>query len=136
VRFIRLDAIAFGPLEQCSFAVDADIVLVYGPNEAGKSSFRAAIETILYGFKPADRNEHPLAKWDPENPQKLELQCELKLDGTGDLRGVERILLQTGKSRIAVGGTDFSGPRRGNIRWNSGSWPRSTRRCKKTSTTC
>jgi len=114
VRFIRLDAIAFGPLEQCSFAVDADIVLVCGPNEAGKSSFRAAIETILYGFKPADRNDHPLAKWDPENPQKLELQCELRLDDTGDLRGIERILLQTGKSRIAVGGTDFSGPRRGN----------------------
>jgi len=114
VRFIRLDAIAFGPLEQRSFAVDADIVLVHGPNEAGKSSFRAAIETILYGFKPADRNDHPLAKWDPENPQKLELQCELRLDDTGDLRSVERILLQSGKSRIAVGGADFSGPRRGN----------------------
>jgi len=114
VRFIRLDAIAFGPLEQCSFAVDTDIVLVCGPNEAGKSSIRAAIETILYGFKPADRNDHPLAKWDPENPQRLELQCELRLDDTGDLRGVERVLLQTGKSRIAVGGTEFSGPRRGN----------------------
>jgi len=114
VRFISLDAIAFGPLEQCSFAVDADIVLVYGPNEAGKSSFRAAIETILYGFKPADRNEHPLARWDPENPQKLELRCKLRLDDTGDLRSVERILLQTGKSRIAVGEADFSGTRRGN----------------------
>ncbi len=114
MRFIRLDAIAFGPLEQRSFAVDDDIVLVCGPNEAGKSSFRAAIETILYGFKPADRDEHPLARWDPENPQRLELQCELRLDDTGDLRGIERILLRTGKSRIAVGGTDFSGPRRGN----------------------
>jgi len=62
VRFIRLQTIAFGPLEQREFAVDSDIVLVHGPNEAGKSSFRAAIETLLYGFKPADRNDHPLAK--------------------------------------------------------------------------
>jgi len=113
VRFIRLHTIAFGPLEQRAFAVDSDIVLVHGPNEAGKSSFRAAIETVLYGFKPADRNDHPLAKWDPENPQKLELQCELRLDN-GDLLGVERILLQSGKSRLSSGGVDFSGARRGN----------------------
>jgi uncharacterized protein YhaN len=113
VRLIRLEAIAFGPLEQRSFAVDADVVLVHGPNEAGKSSFRAAIETLLYGFKPADRNEHPLARWDPENPQRLELRCELRLD-TGDLHRVERVLLQTGKLRLAAGGADFSGARRGN----------------------
>ena len=115
MRFIRLQTIAFGPLEQRAFAVDSDIVLVHGPNEAGKSSFRAAIETVLYGFKPADPNDHPLAKWDPENPQKLELRCELRLDN-GDLHGVERILLQSGKSRLSAGGMDFSGARRGNSR--------------------
>ena len=113
MRFIRLQTVAFGPLEQRAFAVDSDIVLVHGPNEAGKSSFRAAIETLLYGFKPADRNDHPLARWDPENPQKLELRCELRLDN-GDLHGVERILLQSGKSRLCAGGMDFSGARRGN----------------------
>ncbi len=113
MRFIRLETVAFGPLIGRTFAVDSDIVLVHGPNEAGKSSFRAAIETILYGFKPADRDDHPLAKWDPENPQKLELRCELRLDN-GDIQGVERILLQSGKSRLSAGGMDFSGARRGN----------------------
>ena len=113
MRLIGLQTVAFGPLKECTFAVDSDIVLVHGLNEAGKSSFRAAIETVLYGFKPADRNDHPLAKWDPENPQKLELRCELRLDN-GDLHGVERILLQSGKSRLSAGGMDFSGARRGN----------------------
>ena len=113
MRFIRLEAVAFGPLERRTFAVDSDIVLVHGPNEAGKSSFRAAIETILYGFKPANRDEHPLAQWDPDNPQTLQLACELRLD-TGELHAVERVLQKTGKLRLAKGGSGFSGKSRGN----------------------
>ena len=91
MRFIRLQTVAFGPLEGRAFSVDSDIILVHGPNEAGKSSFRAAIETVLYGFKPADRDVHPLAQWDPDNPQTLQLTCELRLD-TGELLAVERVL--------------------------------------------
>jgi uncharacterized protein YhaN len=113
VRFVRLQTIAFGPLEQRAFPVDSDIVLVHGPNEAGKSSFRAAIETVLYGFKPADRDLHPLAQWNPNEPQTLQLECELRLD-TGDLLFVERVLQSSGGLRIATDGADFSGPRRGN----------------------
>ena len=54
MRFIRLQAVAFGPLEARSFAVDSDIILVHGPNEAGKSSVRAAIDTVLYGGANVD----------------------------------------------------------------------------------
>ena len=113
MRFIRLEVVAFGPLERRTFAVDSDIVLVYGENEAGKSSFRAAIETTLYGFKPADRELHPLAQWDPDNPQTLQLVCELRLD-TGELHGVERVLQKAGRLRLAKGGSGFSGKNRGN----------------------
>jgi uncharacterized protein YhaN len=113
VRFIRLETVAFGPLMDRTFAVDSDVVLVHGPNEAGKSSFRAAIETILYGFKPADRDLHPLAQWNPDDPQTLQLVCELRLD-TGELLCVERVLQSSGGLRIANEGADFSGPRRGN----------------------
>ena len=113
MRFIRLQAVAFGPLIERTFSVDSDIILVYGPNEAGKSSFRAAIETILYGFKPADRDVHPLAQWDPGNPQTLQLESELRLD-SGELLRVERVLQSSGGLRTASEGAGFSGPRRGN----------------------
>lgn len=113
MRFVHLHAIAFGPLQERELGLDSDIVLVAGPNEAGKSSFRAALETILYGFKPALRDQHPLAQWNPEQPQSLQLEAELRLD-TGEIHGVERVLLQTGKSRLATGSAAFRGPRQGN----------------------
>jgi uncharacterized protein YhaN len=113
VRFTRLQTVAFGPLEERVYSVDSDIILVYGPNEAGKSSFRMAMETILYGFKPADRDLHPLAQWDPSNPQTLHLESELRLD-TGELLCVERVLQSSGRLRIADEGAVFSGPRSGN----------------------
>ena len=113
MRFLRLETQAFGPLAQRTFAVDSDFVLVHGPNEAGKSSFRAAIETLLYGFKPADRDLHPLAQWDPDNPQTLQLACALRLD-SGEQLDVERVLQRTGKLRISKDGEGFSGKSRGN----------------------
>jgi hypothetical protein len=114
MRFECLDAACFGPLRDRQFELDSDIVLVYGPNEAGKSSFRAALETILFGFKPADRDAHPLAQWDPDAVEKLHLEAQLRLD-TDEIQSVERVLLQTGKSRFASGRAPFSGARRGNV---------------------
>ncbi len=113
MRFLRLQTVVFGPLEARTFSVDSDIILVHGPNEGGKSSVRAAIETILYGFRPADRDLHPLAQWDPGNPQTLHLESELRLD-TGEFLGVERVLQSSGGLRTASEGADFSGARRGN----------------------
>jgi uncharacterized protein YhaN len=113
VRFLRLQAVVFGPLEQREFGVDSDIVLVHGRNEAGKSSFRAAIETILYGFKPADRELHPLAQWNPGAPQTLHVECELRLD-TGERLGVQRVLQSSARLCLADEGSDFLGPRRSN----------------------
>ena len=108
MRFECLDAANFGPLRDRQFELDSDIVLIYGPNEAGKSSFRAALETILFGFKPADRDAHPLAQWDPDSVDKLHLEAQLRLD-TEEIHSVERVLLQTGKSRFAAGRAVFTG---------------------------
>ncbi len=108
MRFTRLETHAFGPLEARALEVDCDIVLVCGPNEAGKSSFRAAIETLLYGFRPADRNLHPLAQWDPDHPQTLRIACELRLDG-GDRLRVERVLQSAVRSRIWSNGEEGPG---------------------------
>ena len=47
MRFVRLDAKLFGPLRERKLELDSDLVLVYGRNESGKSSFRDALELSL-----------------------------------------------------------------------------------------
>lgn len=52
MRFDRLDLIAFGALtaRTVSLRPDAKLHLVYGPNEAGKSTVRQAVAHLLFGF--------------------------------------------------------------------------------------
>ena len=67
MRIRALDVTRFGALSDRRFKLDRKAVVVYGPNEAGKSSFHAAIETALYGFSPANRDSHPYARWDEDS---------------------------------------------------------------------
>jgi uncharacterized protein YhaN len=100
--------------------LDDEAVVVFGPNESGKSSFRTAIETILYGFDPATREKHPLHAWDGGAGGDLHLEAELRLD-SGELQWVERVLQSTGKLRIAASAEGFQGRREGNrpLPWTS-----------------
>ena len=52
MRFDRLDILRYGALADRSLAFrpDARLHIVYGPNEAGKSSALAAISDLLFGF--------------------------------------------------------------------------------------
>lgn len=53
MRFARLAAPAFGPFTDFALdlsAGDADLHLIFGPNEAGKSSLLRAIGDLLYGI--------------------------------------------------------------------------------------
>lgn len=52
MRLSQLDVVAFGALtnRSLSFRPDARLHLVYGPNEAGKSTVLAAIGDLLFGF--------------------------------------------------------------------------------------
>lgn len=52
MRIRQLDVVAFGALTNRSltFRPDAKLHLVYGPNEAGKSTVLAAIGDLLFGF--------------------------------------------------------------------------------------
>jgi len=113
MRFRRLHARVFGPLRDRDFDLDADAVLVFGHNESGKSSFRSALETIVYGFEPATRDAHPLVYWDDGRGGDLHLEADLRLD-SGEEQRVERVLQATGKSRTAPTSEAFEGKRRGN----------------------
>jgi len=112
MKIRRLDAKRFGPHREREFELEAGIVLIHGRNESGKSSFRSAIETILYGFDPATREKHPLAIWG-EGEGDLHLEADYELDDGSQAR-IERVLLANGKSRTAAIGSAFKGPRKGN----------------------
>lgn len=62
MKILRLDLLAFGPFtrQQLTFG-DEGLHIVYGPNEAGKSSTLRALQCLLYGFPPQspDAFVHP-----------------------------------------------------------------------------
>lgn len=55
MRFDRLDILRYGALtdRRLVFRPDAKLHIVYGPNEAGKSSALSAISDLLFGFSKA-----------------------------------------------------------------------------------
>lgn len=69
MRIRRLDLTAFGPFTGATLAFDSEkpgLHIIFGPNEAGKSSSLRALKALLYGFpeRTADNFIHP-------NPQLL-----------------------------------------------------------------
>jgi uncharacterized protein YhaN len=113
VRLLRLRALCFGPMRDRVLELDDEAVVVFGRNESGKSSFRCAVETLLYGFEPATRDRHPLWAFDGGAGGDLHLEAELRLD-SGELVRVERVLQSTGKLRVVAAGDAFEGKREGN----------------------
>jgi uncharacterized protein YhaN len=55
MRFDRLDILRYGALtdRELTFRPDAGLHVIYGPNEAGKSSALSAISDLLFGFPNA-----------------------------------------------------------------------------------
>ena len=83
MRFQELAFEHFGVLTAAgarTFAL-GPINVVFGPNEAGKSTFASGLETLLFGFEPANRDNHPLYQWDGGS-SNLEL-CAVIVDEQG-----------------------------------------------------
>ena len=65
MRIREIGTKAFGRFSEFkSGQLDSDIVVVYGKNEAGKSTLFNLIYTLLYGFSPASRDKNPYFPWD------------------------------------------------------------------------
>jgi uncharacterized protein YhaN len=91
----RIDA--FGALED--FAVsgldDANVIVVVGPNESGKSTLREFLATALFGFAPASRDTHPYAPSAGRFGGALNL-----LDNAGERFSVDRELRSAPRGRL------------------------------------
>ena len=61
MRILRLDPVAFGPFTGAPLALDdghSGLHVVYGPNEAGKSSTLRALRQMLFGIPHNSSDNH------------------------------------------------------------------------------
>lgn len=100
MRFESFHVKAFGGLRDRTSGESGlgGLVVVYGLNEAGKSTLFHFLSTLLYGFEPAKLERHPYAPWggDP-----IEGEAELALDSGAGIR-VRRRLAGTPAAWITV----------------------------------
>lgn len=102
MRIERLQVGAFGRLRDFDSGPEplAGLVVVVGPNEAGKSTLFHFLTSMMYGFSPASRDGNPYAPWDGAEPSG---SVTLRLD-TGGCATVERRLLSQPVGRLESGG--------------------------------
>lgn len=74
------------------------LVVVLGPNEAGKSTLFHFLTTALYGFKPATREANPYVPWGAEEAGG---RIEISLDGGGCVEVTRRLRSQpSGRMKV------------------------------------
>jgi len=63
LRIEELTISAYGALARRRWELDDGLTVLFGPNEAGKTTLKSFIETVFYGFEPASER-HPYLPWD------------------------------------------------------------------------
>ncbi len=101
MKFTRIRVDRLGPIRDLDTGRTElpGLVVVCGPNEAGKTSLFTGLRTLLHGFYPAARDRHPLAPWDGD---EAELRAEY-LDREGRATSVHRRLLSAPWGRLDHG---------------------------------
>lgn len=102
MRIERVQCGAFGSLSDFDTGSEAlpGLVVVVGPNEAGKSTFFEVLVSLLYGFRPASRDTHPYA---PRAGGDIDIGACLTLD-EGKAWHVHRRLLTAPQGHLVRDG--------------------------------
>jgi uncharacterized protein YhaN len=102
VRIDRIRVEAFGGLANFDTGPQplGELVVVLGPNEAGKSTLFTFLTTALYGFHPASRESNPHVPWGGDEAAGRIL---VRL-GTSECLEVERRLRSSPTGRLIRGG--------------------------------
>ena len=79
MKLRRIRARAFGRFEDFDSGSTplADLNVVVGPNESGKTTFFHLLHSIIYGLYPASKDQHPYTPW---SGRDLEMEAEIRLD--------------------------------------------------------
>lgn len=85
----------FGRLEDLELSFNDALNIVLGRNEAGKSTIFSSIKTLIYGFKPSNRDKHPYTHW-----EKNEIQFSGEIEDNTELFVVERSLKSVPKFNL------------------------------------
>jgi uncharacterized protein YhaN len=103
VRIERLTVEGFGKLGSfdSGAAPLGPLVVVVGPNEAGKSTLFSFLTTALYGFSPASRDRNPHVPWDTDEAGG-EIRLRLSDDGCAS---IERRLRSSPSAKLTIGRT-------------------------------
>ena len=88
---------AYGPLRDCTFeALDAPVVIVYGPNESGKTALFSFVQSMLYGLYPPAPDRHPYA---PHTGAVISGEAGVRLH-SGDRLTVQRRLQSSPQGQL------------------------------------
>ena len=99
MRFRTLQAKAFGQhRDQVLSDLDPGLVVLYAPNEGGKSTWFHLIETLMYGFSPAKGETHPYTPWDGD---VIDIGAEAELED-GTRFNISRRLLSTPRGQLTA----------------------------------
>lgn len=104
MRFRRIEIGRFGPLAGIDSGEDSSLpglIVVLGPNEAGKSAFHQLLGATLFGFHPANGEQNPFAPWEGGH---IDITAELEL-GEGPPITVRRRLMKTPRAEMTRNGS-------------------------------
>ena len=98
MKLHRIRARAFGRFEDFdSGSIPlADLNVVVGPNESGKTTFFHLLHSIIFGLYPASKDQHPYTPW---SGRDLEVEAEIRLD-SGEEWVVHRKLAGSPTARL------------------------------------
>lgn len=77
----------YGKLTDVTIELEKGMNLLYGKNEAGKSTIFDSIGSLIYGFNPVSREKHPYVHW-----EKNEINFSAEIEEKKELFSVERSL--------------------------------------------
>ena len=98
MKLERVRCTGFGALRDFDTGEEAltGLVVVAGPNEAGKSTFFEVLVSLLYGFRPASRDTHPYV---PRGDGEIDIEATIRSD-EGRASRIHRRLLSTPFGRL------------------------------------
>ncbi len=85
----------YGKLTDVVIDLEKGMNLLYGKNEAGKSTIFDSIASLIYGFRPVSREKHPYVHW-----EKNEINFSAEIEEKEELFTVERSLRSVPKCVI------------------------------------